>query len=154
MYYESIPQLIVPVASAEEAAAKIKNGQCYSGQALQWSANGRTLLAVSDAHIDDSAFAETAILSLEDDHYFKIESITVAWCTEKQTIDYFKQCETGEFVIHSKTQLLTKNTIEGKKANFTCGCCGRWFNDFVSIQLKFDQDNGYGICPDCKKYYQ
>ena len=32
---------------------------------------------------------------------------------------------------------------------FICGCCGCAFQSTDDEQRKFDQDDGYGICPPC-----
>lgn len=152
MYYESISHEIVQVADATEAANKIKTGKTLSHQALSWeSPNGR-FYVVSDCHIDSDAFAETAVLQEIDSEFFQIESITAAWINSKQELARYFVNATKFPPINRKTQL-----IVGKPTNqtafFTCGCCGNGFNSNVAYQLTFDQDNGYGICTNCEKYY-
>ena len=69
MFYEAIQHKTVPVADATEAATKIKEGKALSYQALTWqNANGK-FYVVSDNHIDDSAFAETALLQEIDSEF-------------------------------------------------------------------------------------
>ena len=153
MFYEAIQHQTVSVADATEAATKIKEGTALSHQALTWqNANGK-FYVVSDSHIDDSAFAKTALLQEIDSEFFQIESITAAWIKSVQELAAcFSKTETNP-PIKRKTQL-----IVGKPTNqvawFDCGCCGTGFKANVAEQLKFDQDNGYGICPDCEKYYK
>lgn len=153
MYYESISHKVTPVADASEAATKIKTGKASSWEALCWeNANGK-FYVVSDSHIVDSAFAETALLQEIDSVFYQIESITAAWIkSAKKLADSFTRTETDP-PIKRKTQL-----IVGKPTNqmafFTCGCCGTGFKDNIAKQHEFDQDNGYGICGDCEKYYK
>jgi hypothetical protein len=152
MFYESISHKLTPVADASEAATKIKTGKASSSEALCWeNANGK-FYVVSDCHIDDSAFAETALLQEIDSVFYQIESITAAWINSaKELANTLLRTETDP-PIKRKTQLIVgKPTIE--VANFECGCCGTGFKSLVSYQLEFDQDQGYGICPDCEKYY-
>ena len=153
MFYEAIQHKTVPVADATEAATKIKEGKALSYQALTWqNANGK-FYVVSDSHIDDSAFAETALLQEINSEFFQIESITAAWIKSvKELAACFSKTETDP-PIKRKTQL-----IVGKPTNqiawFECGCCGTGFKANVAEQLEYDQDAGYGICPDCEKYYK
>ena len=153
MYYESISHEILPVADATEAATKIKEGSVRSNQALCWENPNGKFYAVSDGHIDDSAFAETAVLQEIDSEMYQIESITAAWIDSKEELaQYFINTEI-EPAIKSKTQLIVgKPTTQF--AVFTCGCCDSRFRGKVAEQLLFDQDNGYGICRDCEKYYK
>ena len=153
MFYESISHQVTPVAEAAEAATKIKEGKASSWEALCWeNANGK-FYVVSDSHIDDSAFAESAVLQEIDSEFFQIESITAAWINSPRKLAFhFRSAETDP-PIKRKTQL-----IVGKPTNqmgfFECGCCGTGFKANVAEQLEFDQDNGYGICPDCEHYYK
>jgi len=62
MYYESIPHVVTQVADAAEAATKIKQRIARSTEALCWTNTNRKFYVVSDSHIDDSPFAETAAL--------------------------------------------------------------------------------------------
>lgn len=36
-----------------------------------------------------------------------------------------------------------------KLKGYKCGCCGMWFRSSDEVQRKFDQDEGFGICPVC-----
>jgi hypothetical protein len=149
MYYESTPHTLRPVADAVEAAKLVCSGSAMAHEAIQWSANGKTYYAVSDTHIDDGAFAETAIIRADGEKYTVLESITVAWCTLEKVSAYFLSCETQEWKLR-QTQLIIGKPKPEQRAWFTCACCGNGFNDFVAIQLKFDHDAGYGICPRCQ----
>ncbi len=153
MFYESIPHVVTPVADAAEAATKIKQHTARSTEALCWTNTNGKFYVVSDSHINDSAFAETALLQEIDSEFFQIESITAAGIkSAKELAACFSKTETDP-PIKRKTQL-----IVGKPTNqvawFECGCCGTGFKANVAEQLEFDQDNGYGICPDCEKYYK
>jgi len=154
MYYEAIVHKLHPVASSDEAAKVIKSGNVNDWDAVSWKgSDGKNYIAVNDAHIDDSAFAETAVIRDDDGVFTQLESITVAWCKSPEEVGkYFKQVETQDFTM-GKTQLIIGSPTDLQRANFICGCCGEWFKDFVKKQLTYDQDNGYGICPDCQKYY-
>jgi hypothetical protein len=41
----------------------------------------------------------------------------------------------------------------GGSADFECACCGTSFKSNLLKQKAFDQDNGYGFCPECEKSY-
>jgi hypothetical protein len=152
MFYESIPQKVVPVANATEAAEKIKTGQVYSGQALFYQSSHGKFYVVSDSHIDDRAFAEVAFIQEINGELFQIESITAAWVeTTEELAEMFVSTET-EPAIKSKTQLILGEPIN-QIASFTCGCCGQWFRGNVAHQLTFNQDQGYGICTSCEAMY-
>lgn len=151
MFYESIVHQVKEVGSAREAAILIKEGNESSCNALSWETKNGRFYAVSDAHIDDYSFAEVAIIKKENDFFIQKESITAAWVNSVDKLEkYFVDAETSDFSI--KTSLiLGKPTTE--TAFFTCGCCGERFRDNVAKQLKFDQDNGYGICKRCENWY-
>jgi hypothetical protein len=153
MYYESIPQKVTSVADATEAATRIKDCKVHSSETLCWTNSNGKFYVVSDCHIDDSAFAETAVIQEIDSEFFKIESITAAWIkTKEELARYFIEAET-EPAIKRKTQLITAKPVN-QMAFFECGCCGTSFKAHVAEQLKFDQDCGYGICPSCEHYYK
>jgi hypothetical protein len=153
MFYESISHKVVPVADAAEAATKIKEGNASSPEAFCWeNANGK-FYVVSDSHINNCTFAETAVLQEIDSEFFQIESITAAWIeTKEELARYFIEAET-EPAIKRKTQLIIGKATN-QVADFWCGCCGRQFEDNVAKQHAHDQDDGYGICDNCEKYYK
>jgi hypothetical protein len=151
MYYESIPQEIRKTSSAFEAAELARSGKVHANVALEWISKNGTFLAISDVHVDDPPFAETAILKKTDNGYIQVESITVAWINSlKETQLSFERSENSLLSIPA-------NPIIGKPTNqsawFTCGCCGEGFKDVVKEQLKFDQDQGFGICKPCQHYH-
>jgi len=153
MFYESISHVITPVADAAEAATKIKQHTARSTEALCWQNTNGKFYVVSDSHIDDSPFAETAVLQEINSEFFQIESITAAWIdTEKELAEYFETAM-AEPAIKRKTQLIVGQPTN-QFAAFTCGCCGSRFRGNVKEQLEFDQDQGYGICSDCEQYYK
>ena len=153
MFYESISHQILPVADATEAATKIKEGTVLSFQALSWENTHGKFYAVSDCHIDNSSFAETAFIQEINSEFFQIDSITTAWVKSTQILaQLFIDGET-EPPIKRKTQLIVGKPTN-QKAFFTCGCCGNQFHGIVAEQLEFDQDEGYGICKDCNQFYK
>lgn len=152
MYYESIVHKERKVSGPEEAATFIKEGKVLCYEALSWPVEDGTMFAVSDAHIDDTPFGETALILKQEDRFYKVESITVAWCDLAKTIKHFKRASEDADVL-GETQLLIGEAPPTAKADFTCTCCGEWFTGIVVEQLKFHQDNGYGVCPECVKYY-
>ena len=152
MYFETVVHKIKQVTNATEAAELIKSGSIASYVALQWDSPHGTFMAVNDAHIDDSAFAEIAMIHKRGDEYFQIESITAVWCDLQQLIQYFKQTE-KEPAINKRVTLNIDKPDPKAIAGFTCGCCGEWFQSSVEKQLKFNQDSGYGFCNECEKYY-
>ncbi len=151
MYYESIPHKITPVADATEAAAKIKEGKASSIEALSWTNENGKFYVVSDSHIDDSPFAETAVLKEIDSEFFQIDSITAAWIHTKEELTTCFVDAANNPPIERKTQLIVGESTN-QMAFISCGCCGNRFRGNVKEQLEFDQDNGYGICTNCKHY--
>ena len=151
MFYESIVHQVLDAKSANEVAEMLKSGEILSYKAIRWVDNNGEFFAVSDTHIDDMAFGETAILKKEGDDFFQIESLTVAWIKDMRELKRMLS-NTANYPIHRKTQLII-DQAKDEKGWFTCGCCGAGFKDSVKKQLKFDQDSGYGICKGCQQYY-
>ncbi len=152
MYFETVEHKIKEVQTAKEAAELIHSGKVISYEAINWKSNNGEFFAVSDTHIDDVAFGETAILKKDNDIFYQIESITSAWVkTPEELTKLFKESEITELFKTKCSLIIGKATTE--KANFTCGCCGDWFHSSVTKQLKFNQDSGYGICPKCERFY-
>jgi hypothetical protein len=153
MFFQSKIHKVVKVNDATEAANKIKSGDVLDYHALNWQNENGDFYAVSDAHIDDSYFAETAVLMKENGLFFQLESITAAWIDSAcKLAQYFKNAETDrQFKL--KVDLIIDEATN-QIAWFTCGCCGTGFKDSVKYQLDFDQGAGYGICKDCEKYYK
>ena len=154
MYYESRVHKLMPVSSSDFAAKLIKSGHTFGYEAISWTgSDGKNYLAVNDASIDDKNFAETAVLLCENGNYFAIESITVPWESLKELRETFREVEKQPYPVKMPTQLLIDAPDDTQRADFICGCCGESFNDLFKKQLTYDQDSGYGICPDCQKYY-
>jgi hypothetical protein len=152
MYFESISHQLRNVSNACEAAMLIKSGEALSYEAICWTSENGTFLAVSDSHIDDSSFAETAILMKDGEQYRQVESITVAWIDDVADLEnYFSKSETDILDMGIVSLIIGEPTDQ--TANFECGCCGCGFVSSVKYQLTFDQDAGYGICTACEKYY-
>ena len=156
MYYESRDHRTRPVSSAAEAAALIVRNQAAIYDALTWTANGRTLCAVDDGHID-RPWSEVAVIRLDGERPVQIESITFAWLEgeEGQRIlegaRYLERCEVTDFAMGPTAFPLDGNGYD-VPATFACGCCGAGFRSTLAEQGTYDQDAGFGICPACVKF--
>ncbi|NCU33214.1 MAG: hypothetical protein EOM23_09860 [Candidatus Moranbacteria bacterium] len=154
MYYQTRVHRKKEVNGAMEAATLIKNQEAAGFDALTWKTQNGVFYAVSDSHIDDSNFAETALLVEEGEKFYQIESITSGLIkTTEELAECFIESEV-DFPIKREVNLIINSLTGDEKAYFTCGCCGNRFFDNVSYQLKFDQDTGYGICKKCDRYYK
>lgn len=151
MYFECVKHEVKHVESAAEAAKLAKSGTIPSYIALCWKSSNGTFLAVSDTHVDDVAFGQTAIIKQEEDFFIQKESITVAWINGVKRVEScFNSSETSS--TNRKVSLIIGEPTD-QVAWFTCGCCGESFKDSVKKQLEFDQDEGFGICKQHEKYY-
>lgn len=153
MYYETVTHERRLVASAEEAARVIHEGtDLYDYQALSWTApNGRKMLVLADNHCNNP-WMEVAVI--DEERGVQIESITMGWIDELQRkVDYLVGCETTDSVMRKVGDIPIDGAGEDEKAWFTCGCCGEDFQSTIAKQKRYDQDNGYGICSGCKRYY-
>jgi hypothetical protein len=155
MNYESRIHQERNCPSLAEVAALIKNGTAKSFEALSINGfDGHKYFFVADAEF--GSFYETAMIRQESDSSFvQIESITAGWIkTEADLEAAFRKSMIGKPYSKWSTQLNIGSAPKNAKANFTCGCCGSFFNGNIEFQKKFDQDDGYGICDDCaSKYY-
>lgn len=154
MYYESRIYKPFPVASFLEAAEAIKERKAYTFHAITFNLSpDKEVIFVDDSHCDDSGFGEVAVILKEDGVFKQIESITAGWIKSIEVLaDYFSKAVTNPCSM-GIAKLNIGQAQPNATANFTCGCCGDWFKGVVEEQLKFDQDNGYGICNGCAKYY-
>ncbi len=153
MYYETMMHVRRDVASAAEAAELIHKGEdIHDYDALCWTApTGRQLCAVADNHCNN-AWAEVAVIDLG--AQVQVESITFAWIKElSEKTRYLVECETGEFQMGKIKGLPMDGKGDDTPAMFECGCCGEGFKSTYRTQKKYDQDNGYGICPKCNRMY-
>lgn len=157
MYYETTMHKRRAVVNAEAAARLIHERQDEQGEylhdydAIVWkSPDGRELAAVGDNHCNNP-WAEVAVIDLTNKQ--QIESITFAWIDSlDEKIRQFSICETTDFRIGG-ADLPLDGQGDDIPATFECGCCGEGFKSTLKNQRKFDQDNGYGICPDCARRY-
>jgi hypothetical protein len=130
----------------------IHEGKAASYEALCWQTPKGELACVADGGLNHP-WAEVAVLNLTTNR--QIESLTFAWMGDLATkVRYVKECETGDFEMGGKANCPIDGEGLDKEAGFTCGCCGTWFQSTITKQRKFDQDEGYGICPDCERYYR
>jgi hypothetical protein len=91
-----------------------------------------------------------AVIRLDVQPPIQIESITFSWCDLNQAIGHLRECETTDFRM-GETALPLDGLGEAIPAKFECGCCGQWFESTLAEQRPYDQDAGFGICPDCVK---
>jgi len=151
MYYESRQHTSVPVADAAEAVHLIHTRQAVDSHCPTWTNNhGHRIALVDDSHID-APWLEVAVINLDTKEQY--ESITFGWCpTEAEKLGHVVECECGTTFARPAT-LPIEGQGEDRTCRFTCGCCGESFRSTLTLQKKFDQDAGYGICPNCEKYY-
>jgi hypothetical protein len=84
-----------------------------------------------------------------------IDSITVSWCKcELEVYNYFKAAINHTPIVVKEVKVpLCEEDLKDKRIFFECGCCGCSFKDTYENQKKFDQEEGYGICPKCSHNY-
>lgn len=149
MYYESREnRLQVTAGRGIDLAKMIK--KLRVGQAIRPDSLG--LIFVNDQPPDSyGRIKEVAILRRVEGSIYQIESLTVDWMTDEELGDYLLSLEkkqlAGElqFMHHRRTTFNDRDAL----VSFTCGCCGRSFQSTRAKQEPFDQDAGYGICPNC-----
>jgi hypothetical protein len=150
MYFETTMHTTRAVENAQTAAQLIKKREAYNFEALIWTGKGRRLAAVADNHCDNP-WLEVAVIDM--DRKCQIESITADWCRSTEELaTHLATCETTDFVFRRNITLPLDNQNGDTLANFECGCCGSFFQSTYAKQRKYDQDDGYGICPDCDNY--
>lgn len=149
MYFETTMHTSKPVETAAIAAQLIKEHTVRDFEALIWTApNGRRLAVVADNHCNNP-WLEVAVIDM--DRSVQIESITAGWCDNAHQLStYFENCETTDFLMRSDISLPLDGRGGDTLADFECGCCGESFESTYEKQRRFDQDNGYGICPSCR----
>jgi len=151
MHYETIMHERRPVRDAAEAATIIHEGQQRDYDALCWTAsNGREMCAVGDNHCNNT-WGEVAIIDLG--RKVQIESITFDWVkTLEEKIGHLVNCETTDFTMGRIDGLPIDGEGGNTPAYFECSCCGTSFRSTYSQQKQYDQDNGYGLCRECRRY--
>ncbi len=157
MFYESVQHNSIKVANAEAAAKAAKGVECdkaASYSVIEWSNNGADMAICSDVHVDDPAWAETAVFKKVDGKFYQVESISVGRCSVAENTKMFEECEGVDVSKQSPSQLIIGNVTD-EQGWFECGCCGTSFKDSIKFQQQFDQDTGFGICKvnGCQKYY-
>jgi hypothetical protein len=150
MYFQTTMHETLTVENAGDAARRIKADERRDFDACVWTAHGRRLAVVADNHCNNP-WLEVAVIDL--DRGLQLESITAGWCDEEQLRRYFETCETDDFVFRRNVRLLLDRENGDMRASFECGCCGTDFQSTYAEQRRFDQENGYGICPKCERYY-
>jgi hypothetical protein len=150
MYFETTMHSTRQVENALAAAHLIKMHDVHDFDALIWTGSGRRLAVVADNHCDNP-WLEVAVIDME--RNCQIESITAGWCkTTEELAGHFVTCETTDFIFKPRITLPLDNRNGDARASFECGCCGTFFQSTYAEQRKYDQDNGYGICPDCANF--
>lgn len=155
MYYEGIEHTLKEVANAEEAANLLKGKNKPSSlEVLTWTTDKGEVMAIcNDMDINNPAFFESAVFKKVEGKYYQVESITVGWCDLKETVRHFVGAEIESIENKKPVQLIIGEANDKHRSGFTCGCCGTWFIDFIKVQKVYGQDQGFGICLKCKKYY-
>lgn len=148
MYYETVIHEKLTVNTLTEVSELLINKKPACYKAINWD----NFYFVNDAHIDDPPFSEVAVLFKKEDDYYQFESLSGTALEVDDLNMIINDYLNNKYVDRLKYLLFEKN--DNVKAYFTCGCCGNRFYSNVSYQLKFNQDNGYGICPQCIKYYE
>lgn len=149
MYYESISHTTVEVASAADAARRIRSREVRSFDALVWrNAAGQRVAAVADGGLNHP-FGEVAVINLDTDR--QIESITFAWIDdEAEAIRYLEECQESQGNPAARpARLPLDGALEDTPARFECACCGSFFTSTIASQRVHDQDEGFGHCPRC-----
>lgn len=151
MYFEAIIHQKLPVADAQAAATAYRTtSQSY--QTPCFSIGSDTFYLVAD-HYVDSPKAECAVLMERDGKFYQIESITSAWIDTNEEFEKSIVKAVTEIEIYGEVNIIFDKAKGTETANFECGCCGNGFTGNVKRQLEYDQDSGFGICPDCEQYY-
>jgi hypothetical protein len=150
MYFETTMHASREVSGAAEAATLIKTGEVHDYDALIWSKGERRLCVVADNHCNNP-WGEVAVVELTKG--YQIESITAGWCKGNQLREYLEECETTDFRMSNDGSVTVPLDGQGDDtpADFECGCCGASFESTLSVQRKYDQDNGYGFCRKCAR---
>jgi hypothetical protein len=124
------------------------NAYLYSDVVYTFEHNGKNYGFSNDAS-NCNGITELAILDI--DNMTQIESLTIGWVKGDKLKSILECCDKPYSQLKTGLKINPDNTITGQqKSYFTCGCCGTEFKSTYKIQAKFDQDMGYGICPDCK----
>ena len=147
MYYEARTHSEVKFENITQAVEAVKTGKVERSQVPTFPVAKHKVYLVDDGHINDTRFAEVAVLVEWEASIgiIQIESITGKYLTENMILQ-----AAATPPIQSVAQLVFTPT--GKEdAWFVCGCCGEDFKGNVKKQLEFDQDAGYGICDGCAK---
>ena len=148
MYFESRLNSIKNVTnlSIDEQVKAIK--QLCIGNAIKIC----NVLWVNDESPSGTCIMEVALLYEFPNKTVQFESITVDWCNDLQIKKFIIDFGNTE-LLKSEYRIDNLNPIKfnDQKALswFDCGCCGTGFKSTMTYQRKFDQDAGYGICPDC-----
>lgn len=153
MYYEARINTITDMSdnTIEEQIEALKNMGIGKGHII-----GNTLW-INDANPSGCGGYEAAVLLVKDGQYYALESITVPWCKDNELIGFVRSFQNVS-AMKETYGLSFDNPVKVNDADtqvyFDCGCCGSGFRSTIRIQAKFDQDSGYGICPDCvERFY-
>lgn len=152
MYFETQMHTRRNVDGPDHAARLLHAEEVRSFEALVWrTQDGREIAVVADNHCNDPWF-EAAVLDLTNGT--QIESLTIGWMKSmEQKAQYLRDCETADYVMRRDVSLPMDGEGGDTKAHFECGCCGDSFESTYDKQRVFDQDAGYGICPECCGMY-
>jgi hypothetical protein len=149
MFFESRVYEIIEKDNTQEVVNYLKSDDWQSYQAVGCkNKNGDLVLAVPDGHID-SPIDELAIVNQT--QHRQIESLTWGWLKDDECLRYIEDCFNSD--INMGKAYVASKPSEIVNQMFICGCCGEDFLSDGEYQERFDQDAGYGICPDCEDNY-
>lgn len=154
MFYESRIYIPMETSGPADAAAILKGNKPPRYYALTYQTPQGIIWLVCDSHADSDGFFETAVILDNGKEKRQIESITVGWVKSETELAAMLERAVAEPFDMGLASLNLEAPADNATAWFTCGCCGSSFKGNVKEQIKFDQDEGYGICPSCTQYYK
>lgn len=148
MYYQSRINQILDISQKPilEQIELLKN--LSIGNALKLN----HIIWVNDENPSGTGIKVLAVLYQKESQYFQFESITIAWCKDREIknfIETFSKIENLKNDYNIEKLKPTKLNNTETLRTFICGCCGIDFKSTIKLQSKFDQDQGYGSCNHC-----
>lgn len=151
MYFESRKHELKECESIPELLNTLKNSPDYIVPVIK-NNKGESVAFVADGHIDNIRL-EIAIINLSTQT--QTESWNFGWVkdnSESILINTVKDLIENKYIFRKNVilPLYDNSTTLKHKSDFTCRCCGKTFQSTIQYQEQFDQDNGFGICPECE----
>lgn len=154
MFYEGRIQFIREYDSLESLLDAVS--RIFAHNVVYCFRKDKQLFGIANDQRTCECVTEAAILNLT--KMTQIESVTLDWLEQENWLAYFTRLFNNPYTGFEKPLdfTISGNKITSDKprlALFECGCCGTGFHSDYQYQVKFDQDAGYGICPDCEKWH-